>query len=69
MTALKVGGTRTSFGQRRQRMVERRHKPPMKAAISNVCALLRVAHALARDQVDFDPTRHGPVEAAGMTSN
>ena len=65
LIALCLGRTQSGFGARRQRLVETRHKPPLKAAIGNICALLRIAHALARDQVDFDPTRHLPLPDAG----
>lgn len=48
----------------RRRMVEQNKITPAKAAIANACRLLRILHALVRDGVDFDATRHGVEEVA-----
>ncbi len=56
MAALTAG--RHGLSARRNRLVEEGKKPAKKAAVANACALLRIAHALARDGVDFDASRH-----------
>jgi transposase len=56
MAALTAG--RVALSGRRRRLVEERNKPAPKAAIANACALLRIAHALVRDDVAFDAARH-----------
>jgi transposase len=56
MAALRAG--RQSLQARRRRLVDKHHKPPAKAAVANMHALLRIGHALVRDQVDFDPHRY-----------
>jgi len=42
---------------RRDRLVEG-GKPPKKAVVANMCALLRIMFALARDDADFNPSLH-----------
>lgn len=49
---------RVALSGRRRRLVEEKNKPAPKAAIANACALLRIAHALVRDEVAFDAARH-----------
>lgn len=38
----------------RRRMVEENKLAPTKAAVANICRLLRILHAIVRDDVDFD---------------
>lgn len=61
MAALTAG--KVELAQRRQRLVDERGKPGRVAAVANACALLRISHALVRDEQDFDPTRHAPKSA------
>lgn len=44
----------------RQRQVEGRHKPPNQAAVANMARLLRMMHAIVRDNQPFDAARLGP---------
>lgn len=39
-------------------MVEEHEVEPMKAAVANQCRLLRIMHALVRDDVDFQARRY-----------
>lgn len=48
----------------RRRMVEDNKLAPTKAAVANICRLLRILHALVRDGCDFNAARHAPSEAA-----
>lgn len=59
MAALRGGG---SLQARRDRLVGRGVRKK-KAAVANMCALLRIVFAVVRDDVDFDPA-HGEVPAA-----
>ncbi len=54
MAALRGGGP--VMRRRRDRLVGRGVRKK-KAAVANMCALLRIVHALVRDDVDFDPSR------------
>lgn len=58
MAALKLG--QGALRARRDRLVQR-GKPATKAVVANMCALLRILFALARDGVDFDASRHASV--------
>lgn len=55
MAALRAG-TSVLADKRRQK-VEVDKKPPKKAAVANMARLLRVMHALVRDNQKFDPSR------------
>lgn len=66
MVALKAG--RTFLSARRDRLVEVKHKPAKKAAVANVCALVRIAFALVRDDVDFEQERHEAGEEAPLAA-
>ena len=55
------------FGEHRRRLVEVNKLPATKAAVANMCRLLRIIHALVRDDVDFDvehPALRAPEAAA-----
>ena len=52
MAALRLGGG--ALAGPRCRMVEDNKKEPTKAAIANMCRLLRIMHALVRDDADFE---------------
>jgi len=67
MAALTAG--KVALAQRRQRLVEERAKPARVAAVANACALLRISHALVRDEQDFDPMRHAPKAAEVALAN
>lgn len=62
LAALRLGGG--ALAAPRHRMVELNKKEPTKAAVANMCRLLRILHALVRDNVDFEPARYPPVESA-----
>jgi len=66
LAALVAG--RVGLSARRRRLVEDNHKPAPKAAIANACALLRIGHALVRDDVDFDAARHAPPAEVAMAA-
>lgn len=51
------------FAEPRRRKVEDRKGEPTKAAVANMARLLRVMHALVRDNKPFDTTRFSPKEA------
>lgn len=61
MAALTAG--KVELAERRRRLVEERGKPATVAVVANACALLRISHALVRDDRDFDSARHAPVPA------
>lgn len=63
LAALRLG--KRVLAAPRQRM-EARNKPAAQAAVANMCRLLRILHALVRDDVDFDASRlpSGEAEAA-----
>lgn len=44
----------------RRRMVEDNKVQPTKAAVANMRRLLRILHAMVRDDANFDATRHAP---------
>ena len=56
LAAIRLGGT--VLAEPRRRMVEERNKPATKAAVANMCRLLRILHALVRDDADFDCARY-----------
>lgn len=58
LAALRLGWN--ILAEPRRRIVEDRNKPPMKAAVANMSRILRVLHALVRDETEFDPTRWEP---------
>lgn len=63
MAALSAG--KKALAERRRRLVEEKGKPAPVAVIANACALLRISHALVRDDQDFAPARHaGALEIA-----
>jgi transposase len=66
MAVLRLGWTVLS--EPRRRLVEENKVAPSKAAIANMSRLLRILHALVRDDVDFDPALHGPKEAESMVA-
>ena len=66
MVALKAG--QTFLSARRDRLVEVNKKPAKKAAVANMCALVRIAFALVRDDVDFDHGRHEVTQEARMVA-
>ena len=39
-----------------------RGAPPKKAVVANMCALVRIMFALARDAADFDASQHSKPE-------
>lgn len=53
LAALRIGAGR--FGEARERLIGK-GKEPKVAAVANMCRLLRVMHALVRDDVPFDAT-------------
>ena len=59
MVALKAGAG--ALAARRARIVGR-GTPPKKAAVANMCALVRILFALARDDADFDASQHAAPE-------
>jgi transposase len=59
MVALKAGSG--ALKARRDRLVGN-GKPPKKAIVANMCALLHIMFALARDDADFDPSLHSTPE-------
>lgn len=61
LAALRVGWG--VFAEPRRRKVEDRKGEPTKAAVANMARLLRVMHALVRDDKPFDKTRFMPKEA------
>ena len=61
LAALRLGGG--ALAAPRHRMVELHKKEPTKAAVANMCRLLRILHALVRDNVDFEPARYALAEA------
>ena len=62
LAALRLGGG--VLAGPRDRMVEVHKKEPTKAAVANMCRLLRILHALVRDDVDFDLHRFASAELA-----
>jgi transposase len=62
LAALRLGNG--VLAEPRRRMVEDHKVEPMKAAVANVCRLLRIIHALARDDVDFEAGRYEPAEVS-----
>lgn len=58
LAALRLGNT--VLAEPRRRMVEERNKHATQAAMANMARLLRIFHALVRDDVDFDPERLAP---------
>jgi transposase len=60
LAALRLGGS--ALAEPRRRMVEDHKVHPTKAAMANACRLLRILHALVRDDVDFDVGRYATVE-------
>lgn len=56
LAVLRLGWT--TLSERRRRLVEDNKLPPTRAAVANMCCLLRIIHAIVRDGVDFDPSRH-----------
>jgi transposase len=56
MAALSAG--RGALSKRRDRLVQEKKKSKQAAIVANACALLRISHALVRDDVDFDASRH-----------
>ena len=48
------------LSEARRRLVEENKLPPTKAAVANMCRLLKIIHALVRDDVDFDASMHQP---------
>lgn len=56
LAALRMGGG--VLKEARRRMVEENKVEPTKAAVANMCRLLRILHALVRDDVDFDASLH-----------
>lgn len=62
LAALRMGNG--ALAGPRRRMVEQNKIKPAKAAIANACRLLRILHALVRDDVDFDTTRYAVQEVA-----
>lgn len=62
LAAMTAGRTEGALSERRRRLVEENNKPAPVAIIANACALLRISHALVRDGVDFDASRHATVE-------
>ncbi len=61
LAALRLGGS--VLAEPRRRMVEDNKVQPTKAAVANMSRLLRILHALVRDDVDFEAGRYTPVEA------
>jgi len=59
MVALKAGSG--ALAARRDRLVER-GTSPKKAVVANMCALVRIVFALARDDADFDAKQHSKPE-------
>lgn len=60
MAALRLGGRGGALEVPRTRMVEGPKKvKPVKAAVANMCRLLRILHAIARDGVGFEAGRYG----------
>jgi transposase len=57
MAALRLGWK--VLAEPRRRLVEERKKPANKAAVANMARLLRLMHAIVRDQRPFDPARIG----------
>ena len=66
MAALTAG--RLALSERRRRLVEEKRKPARTAIVANACALLRISHALVRDGVDFDATRHAAPREVSMAA-
>jgi transposase len=66
MAVLRLGWT--VLAEPRRRLVEENKLAPSKAAIANMSRLLRILHALVRDDVDFDPALHAPKEAESMVA-
>ena len=66
MVALKAG--QTFLSARRDRLVEVKKKPAKKAAVANMCALVRIAFALVRNDVDFEHGRHEVAEGTPMAA-
>ena len=60
LAALRMG--KSVLAGPRHRMVEVNKVQPTKAAVANSCRLLRILHALVRDDVDFEPARVTPAE-------
>lgn len=54
------------FAAARERL-EERGKEPMVAAVANMCRLLRVMHALVRDEAQYDPA-HGMADEVAMAA-
>ena len=61
MVALKAGAG--TLAARRDRIVGR-GTPKKKAVVANMCALVRILFALARDDADFDASQHTAQEVA-----
>lgn len=61
MAALRLGNG--VLAEPRRRLVEDRKVQPTKAAVANMCRLLRILHAMARDGSRFDATRYAAKEA------
>jgi len=59
MAALRLG--RGALAEPRRRMVEDNKLEPTKAATANMCRLLRIMHALVRDEADFE-ARYDAIE-------
>lgn len=66
LAVLRLGWTVLS--EPRRRMIEDNKLAPTKAAVANICRLLRILHALVRDDQDFDAATHGNVDEATMVA-
>lgn len=66
LAVLRLGWTVLS--EPRRRLVEENKLAPTKAAVANISRLLRILHALVRDNVDFDAAKHAPKEEADMVA-
>ena len=64
MAALRLGNG--VLAEPRRRLVEDRKVQPTKAAVANMCRLLRILHAMARDGSRFDATRYAAKEAQAV---
>lgn len=60
LAALRMGNS--VLAEPRRRMVETNKVQPTKAAVANSCRLLRILHALVRDDRAFDTTRFAPAD-------
>ena len=66
LAVLRLGWTVLS--EPRRRLVEENKLAPTKAAVANISRLLRILHALVRDNVDFDAAQHAPKVVADMVA-